>query len=66
MIRLKFQRRRGIFEKKCTANIAGEDKRKKVYGTHFVKKLMGVLQLRVGEGAEEEEKWPNSHQNALR
>jgi len=43
MIRLKFQRRRGIFEKKCTANIAGEDKRKKVCGTHFVKKLMGVL-----------------------
>jgi hypothetical protein len=28
---------------KWTANLAGGDKRKKVCGTHFVKKLMGVL-----------------------
>jgi hypothetical protein len=42
-LKFQFQRRRGIFEKKCTANLAGEDKRKEVCGTHFVKKLMGVL-----------------------
>jgi hypothetical protein len=43
MKRLKIQRRRGILFQKCTANLAGEVKRKKVCGTHFVKKLMGVL-----------------------
>jgi hypothetical protein len=32
-----------IFEKKWTANLAGGDKRKKVCGPLFFKKLMGVL-----------------------
>ena len=43
MIRLKIQRRRGMFEKFGTANLAGEVKRKKVCGPEFFKKLMGVL-----------------------
>jgi hypothetical protein len=59
MKRLKFQSRRAIFHKIWAVGLAGEDKRKKTYGPHFVKKLMGVLQSRAGEGVEQEEKWPN-------